>query len=71
MHWDNVNLNRSFHCLAIFTHIWSERKIITIPANTRHCINVGLTLVQRLRRWTNVKLTLIQCLVSTGMTQAF
>ena len=30
-------------------------------------INVGLTLVHRLRRWTNVKPTLIQRLVSAGL----
>ena len=34
------------------------------PADTRRWINVGLTLVHRLRRWTNVKPTLIQHLVS-------
>ena len=29
-------------------------------------VNVGLTLVQRLRRWNNIKSTLIQRLVSAG-----
>ena len=37
------------------------------PAETRRWINVGLTLVHRLRRWTKVKPTLIQCLVSAGL----
>ena len=36
------------------------------PADARRWINVGLTLVHRLRRWTNVKPTLIQHLVSAG-----
>ena len=36
------------------------------PADTRRSINVGSTLVHRLRRWTNVKPTLIQHLVSAG-----
>ena len=36
------------------------------PADTRRWINVGLTLVQRRRMWTNVKPTLIQHLVSAG-----
>ena len=38
-----------------------------IPTDTRHWINVGLTLNHRLRRWASVKLTLIQLLVSFGM----
>ena len=33
---------------------------------TRRRINVGLTLVQRLRRWTNVEPTLIRPIVSAG-----
>ena len=36
------------------------------PADTRRWINIGLTLVHRLRRWTNVKPTLIQRLVPAG-----
>ena len=36
------------------------------PADTRRWINAGLTLVQRLQRCTNVKLTLIQRIVSAG-----
>ena len=36
------------------------------PADTIHWINVGLTLVQRRRRWTSVNPTLIQRLVSAG-----
>ena len=39
---------------------------VSHPAGTIRCINVGLTLVQRCRRWTNVKSTLIQRLVSSG-----
>ena len=40
------------------------------PAGTRRWINVGLTLVRSGRRWTNVKPTLIQRLVSAGRAQA-
>ena len=36
------------------------------PANTTRWINAGLTLVHRRGRWTNVKITLIQRLVSDG-----
>ena len=36
------------------------------PADTRRRINVGLTLIHRLRRWTNVEPTLIRCLVPAG-----
>ena len=36
------------------------------PADTRRRINVDLTLVHRLRRWTNGKPTLIPRLVSAG-----
>ena len=39
-----------------------------IPADTKRCNNVGLTLAQRRRRWTNGKSTLIQRIVSAGMT---
>ena len=52
--------------------IWSwsrptQDATIHIPANTICWINVGLMLVHRRRRWTNVKPTLIQRLVSDGM----
>ena len=36
------------------------------PANTRHCAIVGSMLVQRRRRWTNIKPTMTQCLVFAG-----
>ena len=42
-------------------------KIWLSPADTRRWINVGLTLVHRLRRWTNGKPTLNQRLVSAGI----
>ena len=38
-----------------------------IPADTRRWINVVLTLVHRRRRWSSVKTTLIQRLVSAGV----
>ena len=34
-----------------------------VLANTMHWISAGLMLVQRLRRWPNIKPTLIQCVV--------
>ena len=40
----------------------------SIPADTRRLIDDGLTLVQRRRRWTNGKPTLIQHIVSAGIT---
>ena len=40
---------------------------IIFPADTRHWINVVLTLVQRLRGWASVKTTLIERLVSTEL----
>ena len=45
----------------------------SLPADTRRWINVGLTLDQRRRRWTNVKPTLIQradtrCWINVGLT---
>ena len=39
---------------------------LVYPAATRGLINVGLTLVQRRRRWANVKPTWIQRHVSAG-----
>ena len=39
-----------------------------IPADTTRRLNVGLTLVDRLRRWTNDKPTLIQLRVSADRT---
>ena len=36
------------------------------PANTSGSTNVGLMLVQRLRRWTKIKPTLVERLVSAG-----
>ena len=38
----------------------------TDPANTRRWINVGLMLAQRLRRWTNIKPTMVHGIVFTG-----
>ena len=39
---------------GVVTRVWDS------PAHTRRWINVGLTLVHRLRRWTSAKPTLIQ-----------
>ena len=46
----------------------SYQSTTPIPADTRCLVVAGLTLVQRSRRWTNVKPTLIQRLVSAGMS---
>ena len=54
--------------------VWNKTSILLLnvhqcqcgPADTRRWINVGLTLVHRLRSWTNVKPALIQRLVSAG-----
>ena len=43
-----------------YTNIGLMSRICWDPADTRCWINFGLTLVQRRRRWTNVKPTLIQ-----------
>ena len=38
-----------------------------VSADRKRLINVGLTLLHRLRRWTNVKPTLIRRFVSAGV----
>ena len=38
-----------------------------IPANTRHSGNAGLMLTHRLRRWSNLKPALAECLVFAGI----
>ena len=52
--------------LWIRPKIGIDRDVSTInfPADIRRWMNVGLTLVQRRRRWTNVKAKLILRLVS-------
>ena len=45
---------------AYFVQHW------TVPVDTRHLINVSLTLVHRIQRWTTLRPTLIQLLVSAG-----
>ena len=47
------------------------RTYVHIPANTIHWTNVGLMLVQRRRRWTNVKPALARSIVLTGMVSTF
>ena len=36
---------------------------LPVPAKTRHCPNVEVKLVQRRRRWANIRTTFGQCLV--------
>ena len=43
--------------------------VVESSADTRRRINVGLTLVQRPRRWTKVKPTMIWRIVSAGRVQ--
>ena len=53
-HWLNINLpvgpRFEFACSGILV-------------NTIHWTNVGLMFVHRLRRWTNIKPTLVQCIM--------
>ena len=51
--------------ICTLSPVWSWP--LLFPAGTRRRISVGLTLVHRLRRWTNVKPTLIRRLVSAGL----
>ena len=37
------------------------------PANTKHLYNICTTLVQRLRRWSNIVHMLYKCFVVTGI----
>ena len=50
---------------------WRPNQHHTFQADARRCIDAGLTLVQRRRRWTNVKPTSIYRLVSAGFTQCW
>ena len=55
------------------THIFNRHTLrdqprAQCPTDTRRCINAGFTLVQRRRRWSNVKPTLIQLLNSDWWT---
>ena len=50
---------------------WDDLLLCDIPADTKRCINGGLTLVQRRGRWTHVKPTLIQRVVFAGMALIF
>ena len=49
---------------------WESHADVIIPEDTIRLINIGLTLVQSRRRWTNVKPTMIQRLVSAGVLPA-
>ena len=51
-------------------HAWTNRYLSEPPlsADTRGWINVGLTLAQRRRRWTNVDPTMLQRLVYAGLS---
>ena len=53
--------------LVYIYHIHQLYQTIVYTANRWRWINVGLTLVQRRRRWTSVKPTLSQRLVSAGI----
>ena len=52
--------------MCLFTHNNLNILIQPTAADTRRSINVGLKLGQRRRRWTNVKPTMIERLVSAG-----
>ena len=55
-----------WNCSLTWSQLHLHMEYCHNPADTRCWINAGLTLVQRRRRWTNVKPTLIQHLVSAG-----
>ena len=55
------SVSRRWHQVAIIA-----RLLQGYTANTRHSTNAGLMLAQHLRRWTNIKPTLVQRLVLTG-----
>ena len=55
----------------IYSNTSVDTSIITVsysPANTGHWASVCSMLGQRRRRWTNIELTLAQCLVFAGNT---
>ena len=73
--WVNVRPPSTTSAQHSPTTVWTSRvywdlvladRQMTHPVDTWRWINVGLTLVQRRRRWTNVKPTSIQRLVSAG-----
>ena len=51
-HWPNIKIRVSQRLVFV------GKVPLLAVANTRHCLNVGLMLVQRLRRWPNIKTTL-------------
>ena len=69
---DNLSLLSSLTSFSKFVKIAQVSRLkkvqcttTHIPVDTRRWINVGLTLVQRRRRWTNVKPALIQSLLGS------
>ena len=50
----------------IFTWVCLSLSWTYTPANTRHWAIVGSMLGQRRRRWTNIELTMAQCLLLVG-----
>ena len=57
-HWFNLSFLLCGSCWRTIVYYYH-------PANTRRLPNVILMLVQRWRRWTNIQITLVPCLVST------
>ena len=57
-HWFNLSFLLCGSC-------WRTIVYYNHPANTRRLPDVILMLVQRWRRWTNIQITLVPCLVST------
>ena len=69
---------QSHCCLSLLWVLWTTSEFTTwvqvyrfcvwrgYSANTSHCAIVGSMLVQRRRRWTNIKPTMAQCLVFAG-----
>ena len=63
--WDNISLKtRLKTCMGLAGH--GLPMSVIAPANTTHCNNDVLMLAQRLRRWPNIKTSLLQCVVFAG-----
>ena len=66
---ENLKLPGSRTSICAWRQAHSSRRGFHL-ADTTRWIYVGLTLVQRRRRWTNGKPTLIQCIVPAGCSAA-
>ena len=67
--WDtSCSLSNGRRVVFVHTNV-NRRRILTesLPSkHTRHLTNVSLMLAHRLRRWPNIKQTLVQCIILAG-----